>query len=140
VLAALSAALATTAQSLSCSLTLSRLILSRLTLAHRPGGRLHTLPPTLSLRATLGLGVRKGSAWLARLWRLRWVGAEEPVLERSAVETADDGLHLVVVGGVDEGEALRLLCFRVSDHLDLVGHKAFRGQPGLDVVSGDPDG
>ena len=58
----------------------------------------------------------------------------------SAVETADDGLHLVVSRRFDECEALGFLCLVVSNHLDAISYQIFGCEPLLDVIGGDPGG
>jgi len=86
--------------------------------------------------------------WLrAGWWRrspgargLRRVRTQKLVFEGRAVKSADDGLHLLLIGRLDEGEAFRLLRFRIADDLDGICHKAFRVEPGLNIVRGHPDG
>ncbi len=82
-----------------------------------------------------GLG---SAAGLFAFGRLRRVGAEEPVFQRSAVEPANDGLHLVGGGRFNKSEALGLLSFVVADHLNRIGYEVFGGEPLFDVISGDP--
>ena len=59
------------------------------------------------------------------LGRLRGIRAQEAIFERGAIEAANDGLHLVAGGRLDECEALRFLGFVVSDHFDGIGDKIF---------------
>ena len=55
----------------------------------------------------------------------KWIDAFCEILERCAIESADDGLHFVVGGCFDESEALGFLGFVVADHLDGIGYKIF---------------
>src|SRR5262245_22486902 len=108
--------------------------------------------PFLPVRALLGSGAvggggcgsGDGSSRCTRsvlpFGRLSRVGAEEAVFEGSAVETADDGLHLIGGGRFDESETLGLLGFVIANYFDGVGHEVFSGKPLLDVVSSDPGG
>ena len=59
-------------------------------------------------------------AWSLGPGRLRRVGAEQAVFQRRAIEPADNRVHLLRVGGIDESEALGLLCFGIADHFDRV--------------------
>src|SRR5260370_18267875 len=77
---------------------------------------------------------------MAGLRRLCLVRPKEEVLKSCAVETANDGGHLLRVRRVDEGEPFRFLCFRVADDFDIVENKALGIQPSLDVIFRDPDG
>jgi len=53
-------------------------------------------------------------------WRLSGIGAQQSALQRRTIEPADDGLHLLLVGSVDEGEAFGFLGLRIADDLDRV--------------------
>ena len=125
-------------------------------------GRLFTIPgaaafPAIGTLLRLGLlllglllwptsmGSRSGRLlllWRARsffaLRRLSRISPQQAVFERRAIETADDGGHFIGGGRFYEGEALRLLCFVIADHLYGIGHEIFGGQPLLNIVGGDP--
>ena len=75
-----------------------------------------------------------------RLGRLCRICPEEAIFERRAIEAADDGVHLFRIGGIDECEALRLLCFGVANYFDCVRNQGLGTQPALDIVRCDPDG
>src|ERR1700685_353560 len=66
-----------------------------------------------------------------RLGRLCRICPEEAIFERRAIEAAGDGVHLFRVGGIDECEALRLLCFGVANYFDCVRNQGFGTQPAL---------
>src|SRR5262249_55804886 len=88
-----------------------------------------------------GVGRLIGSpGGLFALGRLSGVGTKKAVFERSAVKTADDGLHFVVGGCLDKCEALGFLGFVVADHFDSVGDEIFGSQPLFDIVGSDPCG
>jgi len=91
-------------------------------------GRRHRRPGSLLREWNLSLRFR----------RLRLVGSQQPILERSAVESADDGAHLFRVRGVDKGESFGFLGLRVPDYLHVVVDEVFCVEPRLDVVLGDP--
>ena len=80
-------------------------------LPHR-GARWGGRPAELGFGGHLSLGSRG----------LRRVCSQQPVFERGAVKTADDGLHLLRVGRLDEGETFGLLRFGVADDLDGICH------------------
>ena len=73
-----------------------------------------------------------------RLGRLRGIGAKQSVFEGRSIKTADDGVHLLRVGCVDEGEALRLLRFRIAYDLNRVRDKVLGAKPALDIVRSNP--
>jgi len=58
---------------------------------------------------------------------LRRVGSQQPIFQRSAVEAADDRLHLIAGRRLDKSEALGFLRFVVSDHFNGIGHEIFGG-------------
>jgi len=74
------------------------------------------------------------------LGRLRGIGTKDFVLERSSVETPDNGLHFVRCGGFHEREALRLLRFVIPDDLNRIRDKVLSSEPLFNVVSRDPSG
>ena len=84
-----------------------------------------------------GGGTRRGSLPLG-LGRLRGIGPQQTVFERSAVETADDGIHLLRIRRFDKREAFGLLRLRVADHFNCVRDQVFGLKPSLDVVRGYP--
>src|SRR5580658_6450456 len=55
-----------------------------------------------------------------RLWRLRGICAQQTVLQGRSIETADYGVHFLVIRRFDERESLGLLCFRIADNLNCV--------------------
>jgi hypothetical protein len=71
---------------------------------------------------------------------LRRVGAKQAVFQRRAIEPADNRVHLLGVGSIDECEALGLLCFGIADHFDRVRNQIFSGEPAFDIVRGHPNG
>jgi hypothetical protein len=75
-----------------------------------------------------------------RLWRLRGICAEQSVLKRCPIETADYGVHFLGVWRLDEGETLGLLCFRIADNLNCVCNQVFGCQPAFNIVRGYPNG
>jgi hypothetical protein len=100
-----------------------------------------TFPPwsRWSCGGSIHRTARSGSGTL-RLGRLRLIGAQQPVFEWSAIETADDGVHFFRVRSVDECETLRFLRLGISNHFHVVVYKVFCVKPGLDIVLGNPDG
>jgi hypothetical protein len=82
----------------------------------------------------------RSSSRTLRFRRLRLIGAQQPVFEWSAVETADDGVHFFRVRSVDECEPLRFLRLGISNHFHVVVYEVFCVKPGLDIVLGNPDG
>jgi hypothetical protein len=72
--------------------------------------------------------------------RLRRIGSQHTVFERSAIEAADDRLHLFIGWRFDKCEALGFLCLVVSNHLDGISYEIFGCEPLLDVIGGDPGG
>jgi hypothetical protein len=75
-----------------------------------------------------------------RLWRLRRIRAQQTILKRCPIETADYGVHLFGIRRFDERESLGLLCFRIADNLDCICNQVFGCQPALDIVRGYPNG
>ncbi len=75
-----------------------------------------------------------------RLRRLCGIRAEQTVLKRRPIETADYGVHLLGIRRFNERETLGLLCFRIADNLDRVCDQVFGCQPALNIVRGDPNG
>jgi hypothetical protein len=67
------------------------------------------------------------------------IGAEQAILQRRAIETADNRVHLFRVGGIDESEALGFLRFRIADHFNRVRNQIFGGEPALNIVRGHPN-
>ena len=95
----------------------------------------------------VGFAIRRcmsSSSWggcgapIFALWRLRRVGPQEPVFQRSTVEPANDRLHFVGRGCFDKSEALGFLRFVVSDHFNGIGHEIFGGEPLLNIIGCDP--
>src|SRR5581483_1091149 len=72
--------------------------------------------------------------------RLGGIRAQQAILQRGAVEPADDGVHLLRVGRFDKREALGLLRFGIADDLNCVRDQVFGCQPSLDIVRSDPGG
>jgi hypothetical protein len=70
---------------------------------------------------------------------LRRIGAEQAVFQGRAIESADNRVHLLRVGGINEGEALGLLRFGVADHFNRVRNQIFGGEPSSDIVRGHPN-
>src|SRR5580692_8471188 len=87
-----------------------------------------------SIHRTGGSGART-----FRFRRLRLIGSQQPVFERCAVETSDDGVHFLRVRSIDERESLGFLRLGIADHFYVVVYKVFCVQPGLDIILGDPD-
>ena len=75
-----------------------------------------------------------------RLRRLRGIRAEQTVLKRRPIETADYGVHFLVIRRFNERESLGLLCFRIADNLDRICDQVFGCQPALNIVRGYPNG
>src|SRR5690348_15727213 len=96
-------------------------------------GRRRSLRMAVALRRT-----HRPALLPLRLGRLRRVGAKQPVLQGSAVKTADDGVHLLRVRRVNEREALRLLRFRIANHFNCVRNQVLGAKPALDIVRGHP--
>ena len=71
--------------------------------------------------------------------RLSGIRTKEAVLERCSIETPDDGLHLLSVGGFNKSEAFGLLRLGITDYFDTIGNQVFCGEPRLDIVCGHPD-
>src|ERR1039457_3153025 len=114
-------------------------------------GRLISLPAAALpafrrtlLRGANGIGrhgwLRSSCGGVLPFRGLRRIGPQQPVFQRSAIEAANDGLHLVVGRRFDKCEALGFLGFVVSDHFYGIGHEIFGGQPLPDVIGGDPGG
>lgn len=97
---------------------------------------------TVLVRALLSAAWRTlvvgGACSIPGSGRLRLVGPQQTVLQGCSVEPANDGLHLVAIRRLDEGEAPGLLSFRIPDDLDAVGHQAVGNQPRHDVIGCDP--
>jgi hypothetical protein len=72
--------------------------------------------------------------------RLRGIGPKQAILQRRAVKTADDGVHLLRIRRLDKREALGLLRFGIADHFNCVRDQVFGCQPSLDIVRGYPGG
>ena len=72
--------------------------------------------------------------------RLCRVGPQDFVLERSAVEAANDRLHLVSRWRFDKRESFGFLRFVIPDYFNRVRDKVFSGQPLFDVVRCNPYG
>ena len=83
----------------------------------------------------------RGPRWPRTLgfWRLRLIGAQQPVFQRRAIKSPDDEVHFFRVRSVDEGESLRFLRLRVANHFHVVVYEVFCVQPGLNIVLGYPD-
>jgi hypothetical protein len=75
-----------------------------------------------------------------RLWRLRGIGAEQTILKRRSIETADYGVHFLGIRRFNERESLGLLCFRIADNLNCVSNQVFGCKPALNIVRGYPNG
>ena len=67
-----------------------------------------------------GMARTRGADLTFRFGRLRRIGAEQAVFERSAVEAADDGVHFIDIRRFDKREALGLLRFRIANDLNCV--------------------
>src|SRR5271170_3865827 len=74
------------------------------------------------------------------LWRLCWIRAEQTVLKRRPIETADYGVHFLGIRRFYKRESLGLLCFRIADNLDRISDQVFGCQPALNIVRGYPNG
>jgi hypothetical protein len=83
---------------------------------------------------------RTGRPLTFGLRRLRGIGPQQTVFQRSAVESADDGVHLLRVRRFDKREAFRLLRLGIADHFNCVRDQVFGLKPSLDVVRGYPGG
>src|SRR5580698_2013212 len=66
-----------------------------------------------------------GARCALRLRRLRRVGAQQAILQRCAIEPANDRVHFVGIWRFDEREALRLLRFRIANDFDRVRYQVF---------------
>ena len=75
-----------------------------------------------------------------RLWRLRGIRAEQTVLKRRPIETADNGVHFLGIRRFYKRESLGLLCFRIADYLDRISNQVFGCQPAPNIVRGYPNG
>ena len=75
-----------------------------------------------------------GSGWL------RGIGPKQAILQRSTVKPADDRVHLLGVGRLDERESLGFLRFGIADYFNCVRDQVLGTQPALDIVGGNPDG
>ena len=73
-------------------------------------------------------------------WRLSWIGAQQAIFQRRAVETFDDGGHFVGGWRIDEGEAFGFLGFVVADYLYGIGDEVFGSEPLFNIVGSDPGG
>jgi hypothetical protein len=87
-----------------------------------------------------GGSLLRSTRCILALWRLRRVGTQKSILERCAIEAADDRLHFFSGRCFDESEAFGFLRFVVADHFDGIGDEVFGGQPLLNIVSCDPYG
>jgi hypothetical protein len=83
-------------------------------------------------RRPLALTLRPGG--------LRRIGAEQAVFQGRAIKPADNRVHLLRVGSIDESEALGLLRFGIADHFNCVRNQIFGGEPSSDIVRGHPNG
>ena len=75
----------------------------------------------------------------SRLGRLGRVRAKQTILERSSIETTNDGVHFVRIRRVDKSESLGLLRFGVANHFYRVRDQVFSAQPIPDVVRSYPN-
>src|SRR5579871_600978 len=71
--------------------------------------------------------------------RLGLICPQQSIFQRSAIEAADDRVHLFRVRRIDEGESLRFLRLWVANYFYVVVYKVFCVEPGLDIVLGNPD-
>ncbi len=75
-----------------------------------------------------------------RLRRLRWIGAQQAILQRRPVEAADDGIHFVGVRRFDKRKAFRLLRFGIAYHFNGVRDQVLGCEPAPDIVRSHPSG
>ena len=80
---------------------------------------------TASLR--LCVAVALGAVALA--FRMGGLGPQKLTIDRGAVEAADDGVHLLVIGGFDESVALGFLGLEVPDDADGVTYQVTALKP-----------
>ena len=74
-----------------------------------------------------------------RFRRLRRIGAEKSIFQRSSVKPPNNRIHLLLIGRFDKSEALRLLSLRIADNLDRVSDQVFGRQPRFDIVGCHPN-
>ncbi len=98
-------------------------------------------------RRSCGSGTLRPIRWLRALnWqlaprfrRLRRIGAQKSIFQRSSVEPPNNRIHLLLIGRFNKSEALRLLSLRIADNLDRVSDQVFGRQPRFDIVGCHPN-
>ncbi len=60
---------------------------------------------------------------------LRRIGTQKLIFEGSAIEAADNSLHLFLIGSFDKGETFRFLGLGIADYLDGISNESFGIQP-----------
>jgi hypothetical protein len=63
------------------------------------------------------------------LWRLGGICAQKSVFKRGAVEPANNGVHLLLVRGVDKSKSFGFLRFGVANNFDRVCDQIVCGKP-----------
>lgn len=85
------------------------------------------IAPCGRCRTTAAIGGSHALAWAlaAGFGRLGRICTKQSVFEWSAIEAANDRVHLFLIWGFDESETLRFLSFGIADYLDHVCDQAF---------------